>query len=98
MAKGRDWNDLHRENPGAIRAINDDPAEDIPFDVCDLDYEPPGETWGNGEAQPAAIKLLTYAEMVVMPAADWLIDFILQRRGKKCSVRAVKQFQVIPGC
>ena len=52
MAKGRDWNDLHRENPGAIRAINDDPAEDIPFDVCDPDYEPSGEPWPNGKRKP----------------------------------------------
>lgn len=31
MAKGRDWNDLHRENPGAIRDAMIDPANDIPF-------------------------------------------------------------------
>src|ERR1700720_4603215 len=48
MAKGKDWNDLHREGPGSIRGLADDPANDIPFEP---EKAPP-----NGDARPARDK------------------------------------------
>jgi hypothetical protein len=42
MAKGKDWNDLHRERPGSIRELADDPTNDISFE--------PEKTMTNGDA------------------------------------------------
>jgi hypothetical protein len=43
MAKGPDWNDVHRANPGAVRDALTEP--DIPFDDA-----PPAQPNGDGEA------------------------------------------------
>src|ERR1700730_7965151 len=45
MAKGPDWNDQHRTNPGAVRDAMTEP--DIPFD------DAPSRPDGNGEAYSA---------------------------------------------
>lgn len=48
MAKGPDWNDVHRANPGAVRDALAEP--DIPFD--DQPKEPNGEAFYSDWAQP----------------------------------------------
>jgi hypothetical protein len=43
MAKGPDWNDVHRANPGAVRDALAEP--DIPFDDAPLAQPGNGETY-----------------------------------------------------
>jgi hypothetical protein len=86
MAKGPDWNDLHRTNPGGVRDAMTEP--DIPFD------DPP-RAQTNGEAHfakelpghskaPVPVKILTYDEMLAMPEPDFLVFGVVPRRGKTC--------------
>jgi AAA domain len=80
MAKGPDWNDIHRAIPGAIRDAMVEP--DIRFhdapqrNGLDADYVPPGQT------APNPIKVLSYFEMVNLPSTDWLIEGLVPRRSK----------------
>jgi hypothetical protein len=68
MAKGKDWNDLHRERPGSIRDLADNPANDIPF-------EPPPNgdartAKGNGRPEGADVHVLLDGAIAKAPEPD----------------------------
>jgi AAA domain len=75
--KGKDWNDLHRESPGAIRAANDDPANDIPFD--DPPARPNGQA--NGEAKPKHFELIPFDKITIDTTPAYLVKGLIPRAG-----------------
>jgi hypothetical protein len=89
MAKGPDWNDVHRANPGAVRDALTEP--DIPFDNA-----PAAQTNGNGEAffrkwppdghSTNALELPAFGETFIIKASEitpepisWLWKYWLAR-------------------
>jgi hypothetical protein len=76
MAKGPDWNDVHRARPGAIRDALTEP--DIPFNVAEPSEDPgysTGEPPGNGDARGKRIIVPTpyvWREPSKIPLREWL--------------------------
>jgi hypothetical protein len=76
MAKGPDWNDLHRANPGAVRDAMTEP--DIPLDAQPngkMDASPfvYGRANGGAKLPPAPITvILQDADTLEMETIEWL--------------------------
>jgi putative DNA primase/helicase len=70
MAKGPDWNDVHRANPGAVRDALTEP--DIPFD------DAPAAPRGNGKDTAAQV-ITRRANEIALKAIAWLWKYWLAR-------------------
>jgi AAA domain len=85
MAKGPDWNDAHRANPGAVRDALTEP--DIPFD--DAPAQPNGKadadpffSWqANGEAPPKHFELIPFDKIAIDTTPAYLVKGIVPRVG-----------------